>query len=42
MGRRISENIMLAQEIIHQIRKPNIGCNVVIKLDMAKAYDRVS
>ncbi|KAK6803126.1 hypothetical protein RDI58_000910 [Solanum bulbocastanum] len=41
-GRSISENIMLAQEIIHQIRKPNIGSNVVIKLDMAKAYDRVS
>ncbi|XP_049378041.1 uncharacterized protein LOC125842768 [Solanum stenotomum] len=41
-GRSISENIMLAQEIIHQIRKPNIGSNVIIKLDMAKAYDRVS
>jgi len=41
-GRSISENIMLAQEIIHQIKKPNIGSNVVIKLDMAKAYDRVS
>ncbi|KAK6782008.1 hypothetical protein RDI58_019804 [Solanum bulbocastanum] len=33
---------MLAQEIIHQIKKPAIGSNVVIKLDMAKAYDRVS
>ncbi|KAK6803130.1 hypothetical protein RDI58_000914 [Solanum bulbocastanum] len=41
-GRSISENIMLAQEIIHQIKKPAIGSNVVIKLDMAKAYDRVS
>ncbi|XP_049399720.1 uncharacterized protein LOC125863746 [Solanum stenotomum] len=41
-GRSISENIMLAQEIIHQIKKPTIGSNVVIKLDMAKAYDRVS
>lgn len=41
-GRNISENIMLAQEIIHQIKKPNIGSNVVIKLDMAKAYVRVS
>ena len=41
-GRSIFENIMLAQEIIHQIKKPNIGSNVVIKLDMAKAYDRVS
>ncbi|XP_055830788.1 uncharacterized protein LOC129899799 [Solanum dulcamara] len=41
-GRSISENIMLAQEIIHNIKRPNIGDNVVIKLDMANAYDRVS
>lgn len=41
-GISISENIMLAQEIIHGIRKPKDGNNVVIKLDMAKAYDRVS
>ncbi|KAK6780088.1 hypothetical protein RDI58_022272 [Solanum bulbocastanum] len=41
-GRSITENIMLAQEIIHQIKQPTIGSNVVIKLDMAKAYDRVS
>lgn len=40
--RNISENIMLALEIIHQIKKPNIGSNVVIKLDMTKAYDKVS
>ena len=33
-GRSISENIMLAQEIIHQIKKPNVGSNVIIKLDM--------
>ncbi|WMV45638.1 hypothetical protein MTR67_039023 [Solanum verrucosum] len=36
------KNIMLAQEIIHPIKKQNIGSNVIIKLDMAKAYDRVS
>ncbi|XP_070045641.1 uncharacterized protein [Nicotiana tomentosiformis] len=41
-GRNISENIMLAQEIIHGIKKPNISTNVVIKLNMSKAYDRVS
>ncbi|XP_075083444.1 uncharacterized protein LOC142167183 [Nicotiana tabacum] len=41
-GRTISENIMLAQEIVQGIKKPNPGANVVIKLDMAKAYDRVS
>ncbi|WMV46087.1 hypothetical protein MTR67_039472 [Solanum verrucosum] len=33
---------MLAQEITHYIKKPQEGDNVVIKLDMAKAYDRVS
>ncbi|XP_049406447.1 uncharacterized protein LOC125870147 [Solanum stenotomum] len=41
-GRSISENIMLAQEIIQGIKKPKEGDNVVIKQDMAKAYDRVS
>ncbi|XP_019237809.1 PREDICTED: uncharacterized protein LOC109217963 [Nicotiana attenuata] len=41
-GRNISKNIMLAQEIVHGIKKPNEGSNIVIKLDMAKAYDRVS
>lgn len=40
--RNISKTIILAQEIIHNIKKPNEGGNVVIKLDMAKAYDRVS
>ena len=33
---------MQAQEIIHQIKKPNIGSNVIIKFDMAKAYNKVS
>lgn len=40
--RIITENVLLAQEIITDIRlrhKPN---NVIIKLDMAKAYDRVT
>ncbi|XP_015160444.1 uncharacterized protein [Solanum tuberosum] len=41
-GRSITESIILAQEITHGIKKPQIGNNVVIKLDMAKAYDRVS
>ncbi|XP_059285024.1 uncharacterized protein LOC132038365 [Lycium ferocissimum] len=40
-GRAITENILLAQEIINDINKPSRGGNVVIKLDMAKAYDRV-
>ena len=41
-GRSISEDIMLAQEIIHGIKLPKEGRNAVIKLDMIKAYDRVS
>ena len=32
---------MLAQEIIHHIKKHNVRSNVIIKLDMTKAYDRV-
>lgn len=41
-GRNILENILLAQEIIRDINKRNQRHNVVVKLDMAKAYDRVS
>lgn len=41
-GRSISENIMLSQEITHGIKKSKEGDNVVIKLYMTKAYDRVS
>lgn len=41
-GRNISENILPAQEIIRDINKRNQRHNVVVKLDMAKAYDRVS
>lgn len=35
-------DFMLAQEIIYYIKKPNSGSNVVIKLDMAKTYGKVS
>ncbi|XP_060212295.1 uncharacterized protein LOC132639929 [Lycium barbarum] len=38
----IVENIVLVQEIVHDIRIRGKPTNVVIKLDMAKAYDRVS
>ncbi|XP_060210413.1 uncharacterized protein LOC132637320 [Lycium barbarum] len=41
-GRLITDNILLAQEIVHDIAKTNKGGNIVIKLDMAKAYDRLS
>lgn len=40
-GRSITENVMLAQELVHNIRWPNTEGNVVMKLDMTKAYDRV-
>nr|XP_010327351.2 uncharacterized protein LOC104649583 [Solanum lycopersicum] len=40
-GRSISENIMLAQKIIHGIKLPKEGRNAVIKFYMVKAYDRV-
>ncbi|XP_060202996.1 uncharacterized protein LOC132631439 [Lycium barbarum] len=41
-GRSITDNVMLTQEIIHGISKKNKGGNVVLKLDMAKSYDRLS
>lgn len=39
--RSITENVLLAQEIIRDIHRRNKLHNVVVKLDMAKAYDRV-
>lgn len=41
-GRNISENVLLAQEIIRDINKRNKRHNVVVKLEMTKAYNRVS
>ncbi|KAM3359454.1 hypothetical protein P3S68_019164 [Capsicum galapagoense] len=40
-GRFISNNIMLTQEMVHNIGKNSANGNVVLKLDMAKAFDRV-
>lgn len=40
--RSITENIVLTQEMIHNISKQSTFGNVVLKLDMTKAYDRVS
>lgn len=34
--------MMLSQEIIHGIKLPKEGDNVVIKVDMVKAYESVS
>nr|XP_016448725.1 PREDICTED: uncharacterized protein LOC107773821 [Nicotiana tabacum] len=41
-GRMITENILPAQEIAQNINKNKRGGNMIIKLDMAKAYDRMS
>ncbi|XP_060216581.1 secreted RxLR effector protein 78-like [Lycium barbarum] len=41
-GRNIIENALLTQELVTNIRKRGKPANVIIKLDMAKAYDRVS
>ncbi|WRX29353.1 Reverse transcriptase domain - like 10 [Theobroma cacao] len=40
-GRLISDNILLAQELIGKIDRKSRGGNVTIKLDMMKAYDRL-
>jgi len=40
-GRNITENVLLAQEIIIDIRLRGKPYNEIIKLDMTKAYDRV-
>lgn len=40
-GRLITENILLAKEIMADIDRPVRGHNTILKLDMAKAYDRV-
>ncbi|XP_070005504.1 uncharacterized protein [Nicotiana sylvestris] len=42
-GRSIMENVLLTQEIITNIiLRIKAGPNVVIKMDMTKAYDRLS
>nr|XP_027090405.1 uncharacterized protein LOC113711437 [Coffea arabica] len=41
-GRHMSDNFLLAQELLSGIRHSHWGGNVVLKLDMAKAYDHVS
>ncbi|XP_059284804.1 uncharacterized protein LOC132038098 [Lycium ferocissimum] len=41
-GRNIIENVLLTQEIMDDIRLRGKSTNVVLKLDMTKAYDRVS
>lgn len=40
-GRSIIENVLLAQGIVVDIGKSGKSANMVIKLDVAKAYDRI-
>lgn len=41
-GKSIRKNVLLAQKIINDIRKPNKGENIMFKGDMNKACDRES
>ncbi|XP_019261255.1 PREDICTED: uncharacterized protein LOC109239187 [Nicotiana attenuata] len=41
-GRSITDNIMMTQDIVHNITKPSPRGNFVLKLHMTKAYDGVS
>lgn len=40
-GRNISTHIAMAQEIIRELNRKAASGNVIIKIDMAKAYDRL-
>ncbi|KAL0440261.1 UNVERIFIED_CONTAM: hypothetical protein Slati_2509100 [Sesamum latifolium] len=42
LGRLIGDNILMAQEMTHYLDLRYNKGNLVIKLDMSKAYDRVS
>lgn len=37
----MQDNILLAQEMMLSIRKRVRGFNIILKLDMAKTYDRI-
>lgn len=38
----IHDNVLLVQELVYDLNLHTRGNNVVLKLDMAKAYDRMS
>lgn len=40
-GRLLSDNVLLAKEMFHELWKCNPSPNLALKLDMAKAYDKV-
>lgn len=41
-GRVICDNVLLVHELVHDLDRRARGGNVVLQLDMAKAYDRMS
>lgn len=41
-GRGVSDQVLLAKEMVHILNKSKRGGRIIIKLDMAKAFDRVS
>ena len=41
-GRMLQDSVLLAQELVRDLGRGSRGGNVVLKLDMAKAYDRIS
>ncbi|XP_060202682.1 uncharacterized protein LOC132631098 [Lycium barbarum] len=41
-GRLITENVLLAKELAQGVSQSNHGGNMIIKLDMAKAYGKMS
>lgn len=41
-GRVIHDNILLVQELVHDLNKRTRGNNIVLKMDIAKTYDRMS
>ncbi|KAI0524423.1 hypothetical protein KFK09_003792 [Dendrobium nobile] len=41
-GRAIFDNILLAQDLVHDIHKPISGGKMVVKIDITKAYDNLN
>lgn len=40
-GKLITKNVTLAQEFVQEINRKTVGQNVIFKLDIDKAFDRV-